>query len=168
MDPDAIMTDFARLEYAMIDFGPKHPTNPVPELQREIDEFFSEYPILRRDKGYVAFLETYSAAAVFWPNQELVIQIYGFSEEMTEHLLYPDEPLLEQGRFLRFAEVMIEEEEDVVGLSFAWEVTGQHSPGVYRQLRQGGADWKTTPYTLYASTFLNWLEEIVTKNGRLY
>jgi hypothetical protein len=169
MDLSVLMHRFTELEYASIGFGPRHPTAPNPMLQPNVDAFLAGNPYLKKDQGYVDFLETYSAAAVNWPNQELMIDIYGFTPEITIYLPDPDEPLTFNGSFFRFAESFVKtgpDKRDFVGLSFGFDSTGVQKPGVYRHVYLPGDDWKTLPFVWYKASFLEWLEDLVNKAGR--
>lgn len=77
----------SKLGYAAVGRGPKHPESPNLELQKEIDSFLEQYSFLRKDQGYIDFLEYYSGAMVDWPKGELVIAIFGFLEEISFHLI---------------------------------------------------------------------------------
>ncbi len=150
----------------LIDFGPKHYAAPNPSLQPEIDAFFEMYPALGRDAGYVEFLEVYSAAVVE-KYESLIVEIYGFSHEIATHVAHPDESLIEDGDFFRFAEILLLGKDDRgigIGLGFSFDLTGRRPSGVYRSIDQDG---KQTPHEWYCSTFLEWLEQVVQKKGDL-
>jgi hypothetical protein len=139
-------------------------------LQKEIDEFLQKNQILRNDQGYVDFLETYSAASVDWPNEMLIIQIYGFSPEITIEVAHPDEALVDKDGFFRFAEIILktgDTKKDFVGLSYAYDTTGKRPYGVYQSTLPYGADFRTIPYKSYGNSFLAWLKDVIEKKGKL-
>jgi hypothetical protein len=140
---------------------------PNIPLQADIDDFMHEYPLVARDPGYGEFLETYSAAVYISPNEELAVNVFGFSE-FTLHLLYPDESLVEQDRFHIFAEISLQESESAKGLLFAWDLTGEQKAGVYRSTRTSEADWEITLYTWYCKDFLTWLDALIKHKGKLF
>jgi hypothetical protein len=87
MDIHSLMKKFSNLGYASVGRGPKNTESPRPKLQKEIDNYLDEHPYLQNDSGYVDFLEHYSGARVDFPLCELVIDIFGFLEEIGFHLV---------------------------------------------------------------------------------
>jgi hypothetical protein len=172
MNLHELIEGFVNLGYASVGFGPRHPDMPVHKLQSEIEAFFTRYPSLQSDQGYVDFLLTYSAASIDWPDERLVMEIYGFSD-FTTSLPHPDEPLIDENGFFRFAEIQIGPilEDNTVGIEFAWDITGERRDGIYRRiLTMADYDrdaWKYITYTWYCGDFLEWLEDVVNKQGKL-
>jgi hypothetical protein len=171
MNLHEVMGRFVRLGNVTVGMGPKHPSGVATEVQEEIDTFLAKYPALRRDQSYVDFLEYYSAAAVDWPNEKLIIEIYGFSDEISLLIAHPDEPLLDEDGFYKFAEIMIKTGRKIVdsfGMEYAFDTTGERRAGVYHRVAPPRVYTETLPYEWYCSTFLEWLEHVVEKQGRLY
>lgn len=170
MHLDSLIQKFFDMGHATIGNGPKHPDSPNAALQSEITEFFSTYPVLAKDQGYVDFQEKYAGAVVDWPYDELTIVIHGFYD-FTEHVLYPDEPLIDDDGYFYFAEVITKtsagskDRQDIIGMGFAWDITGMRKPGIYRTVGQSGSD---TPNMWYCETFLEWLSDVVEKRGKLF
>jgi hypothetical protein len=165
------MIRFEQLGQTTVGRGPKHPVTPNLTLRSEIDGFFKEYPELAKDRGYVDFLERYSAATRWHEDDEFSVIIYGFSD-FTINLLYPDESLISQEKFFRFAEVGTKigdrKFEDEINLDFAWDVSGKQQQGVYRRIVPWDVDPKLILYSWYCDNFLTWLDALITNKGRLF
>jgi hypothetical protein len=171
IDLHEVMKHFITLGNVTVGMGPKHPSRVAREMQEEIDQFFARYPALHRDQSYVDFLEYYSAAFVGWPHRTLMISIYGFSEDVTIPIAQPDEPLVDEDGFHRFAEIIVKTGEgrsDFVGMEFAFDATGERKSAVYHRTAPMGVDSRTLPYEWYCDTFLEWLIQVVEKQGRLF
>ncbi len=168
MDLSELIKRFIALGYADVGYGPKHPRLSKPALQTEIDEFFQKNPILKTDQGYVDFLETYSAAQICWPDESLIVVIYGFSPDIML-VSQPDEPLIDKNNFFRFAEVIVKTgntKKDFVGLSYAFDITGNRPYGIYQQTLPYGADFKSVFYEWYCPSFNQWFKNLVETKGR--
>ena len=169
MDLHAVMAEFRKLGYVSIGQGPKHPQGN-PDLQHEIDEFLAQYSGIARDESFVEFLAYYSAAAVDWPHLELTIEIYGFSPDITFYIAHPDEPLLDEKGFYRFAEIVVEpgpKGEESIGGLYAFDVTGHRNPGIYQKVRVASALEVPIDYAWCSNSFLAWLSRVVQARGRL-
>src|SRR5262245_34495819 len=99
-----LMSEFMALGYATVGAGSKHPVMPAPELQSHIDEFLAENPSLKKDQSYVEFLEVYSGAAVDYPDFQLTVLIYGFSD-VSVTFLDPQILFVKPEGFIQFAEI---------------------------------------------------------------
>ena len=170
MDVHALVERFLRLPDATVGQGPRHPTEPVPELEAPINDFLEEYPFLCKDTGYVEFLKAYSGAYVLWPGDELVIDIFGFSE-VSSPVISEEYPVIDNEGYLTFCSVLYRVKpgggvENIQTLGFAFDATSQRRPGVYRQLvgRESGSPTKTE---WYCETFLELFHELIDKQGRL-
>lgn len=168
MDIHSLMKKFSNLGYASIGRGPKNTESPRSELQQEIDNFLDEHPYLRNDSGYVDFLEYYSGARVDFPEGELVIDIFGFLEEIGFHLIkdrFGESDIDEQGYFM-FCTTVVQVAKDSdpnneeLGLDYAFDATGKRTWGIYRVINYGEYEW-------YCSSFLEWLEKLIDKKGLL-
>lgn len=168
MDIHSLMKKFSRLDYAAVGKGPKHTESPRLELQQEIDNFLDEHPYLRYDSGYIDFLEYYSGARVDYPEGELVIDIFGFLEEIGFHLIkdrFGESDIDEQGYFM-FCTTVVQvaksenSNNEELGLDYAFDATGKRASGIYRVINYGEYEW-------YCSNFLEWLEKLIDKKGLL-
>jgi hypothetical protein len=177
-----LIAQLAALGPTQTGFGPKHPTAPQPQLQREIDAFFEQYPLLRRDQSYIDFLETYAAANVERPDESLSIYIYGFDSEMTTlYLPQPVESVIEQDGTFRFAEIALHLEPkrgNHIGIGFTYDLTGTRPAGVYRFTRfpeaefdpsyfPQGVKFQSSENSWYCGTFKEWLELVIQHTGVL-
>jgi hypothetical protein len=166
MDIHSLMQNFTELGYAAVGRGPKHPESPNLELQKEIDSFLEEYSFLRKDPGYIDFLEYYSGAMVDSPKEELVIEIFGFLEEISFHLIKDGGEVIDDDGFYVFciSVVRVGEGQDMenesIGLAYRFDATGTQRWGVYRSLEGGECEW-------YCDSFLEWLEKLIDKKGLL-
>ncbi len=169
MDLHEAVAAFRKLGYVSIGKGPKHPEGD-PEKQQEIDDFFEEYPAIARDRSFVSFLEFYSAAALAWPDYQLAIDIFGFSTDLTLNIARPEELLLDDEGFYRFAEINVRPgpngERMISGL-YAFDATNKRLCGVYQKVRVASAALVHTNYEWCCDSFLEWLSRVVEVGGRL-
>ncbi|AFZ27880.1 hypothetical protein Cylst_5903 [Cylindrospermum stagnale PCC 7417] len=166
MDIHSLMQKFTELGYVTVGRGPKHPESPSLELQKEIDSFLEQYSFLRKDPGYIDFLEYYSGAMVDWPKGELVIAIFGFLEEISFHLIKDGGEVIDDDGFYAFCTSVVrvgegqDMENESIGLGYTFDATGTRRWGVYRSIEGGECEW-------YCDSFLEWLEKLIDKNGLL-
>lgn len=166
MNIHSLMTRFTELGFASVGRGPKHPQSPRPELHEEIDNFLSQHPYLRKDNGYIDFLECYAGAMVDWPNGELVIDIFGFSEDVSLHLTQDEGSVIDDEGFYAFCSSVVrvdkdqESKHEYLGLGYAFDSTGTRKWGVYRCIEDEPCQW-------YCASFREWLKELIDKKGRL-
>jgi hypothetical protein len=59
-----LVSQFLSLGHAEVGHGPSHPTHPNPALAPLISSFLEQYPLLRKDRGYVEFLDIYAGAHI--------------------------------------------------------------------------------------------------------
>ncbi len=158
-----LMRQFETLGYATVGSGPDHQHNPQPEKKKEIEQFIEQHDFLRQAPDYVTFLFCYAAAAVYWPGGELTIEIYGFDENITAHLVLDQGflgPIIDtEGFFLFCGSRIWPVGEDPIYIDYAFDATGQRRWGVYRKI--------TGQYEWYCETFLDWLQVLIEKKGRL-
>jgi len=170
MDVHSLVNKFLELSEAEVDRGPQHPTEPDPELEAPVNDFLDQYPFLRQDAGYVEFLKAYSGAYVIWPDDQLLIDIFGFSE-VSSPIEVEEYPVVDNEGYLTFCSVAYRVKpgggvENIQTLGFAFDATSERKPGVYRQLvgREPGSptvtDW-------YCETFLELFRDLIDKRGRL-
>jgi hypothetical protein len=170
MDMHSLVKEFSEWRNAEVGQGPEHPTHPNPELKAAVDGFLEEYPFLYNDAGYVEFLKSYAGAHVNWPDDELVVDIFGFTEVSTE-FTEGEDPIIDKEGYLTFCLEFFRvqpgsEIESIQILTFAFDATLQRRPGIYRQVvgkRPG--DPVTTAW--YCDTFLEFLRDLIDKQGRL-
>lgn len=167
------MKQFQQLDYAVVGKEVKHPSSSNKELSNALSQFFSFFVKLTHDRDYVEFLEIYGGAAIIYPDYDFVLGINGTSLDVVENILYPDESLVEDGRFFRFADITIQPLDNlkaITGISFAFDISSQTRLGIYRKyvgpnisLEQG----LKQPYEWYCESFLNWLVKVIEVKGEL-
>lgn len=149
--------------------GPKHPEGN-PSLQQKIKQFLGEYPQIGRDDGFVEFLEYYSAASIDKPHEQLTLEIYGFSPDITLDISQADEPLIDEKGFFRFAEILVKpgpHDEKAIGGLYAFDCTGQRRRGIYQKIYLWSSNSETMNFEWYCETFINWLADVVESKGLL-
>jgi hypothetical protein len=157
-----------RIPGAVVGRGPHHPVEPEPSLALPIAEFLDGYPDVRRDGGYVEFLEKYAGAMIKNDDETQIVDILGFSDASTE-IMEMDGPIVDDNGFLLFAQGVFHiiadgKELDMYEHDFAFDASGDRRPGVYHSaatLRSQGQ-----PFTWYADDFDAWLAELVEKRGQ--
>ena len=170
MDLHCLVQRFSELDRARVGRGPRHLTQGNRSLEGALESFLKRYPFLKKDTGYVQFLECYAGAYLVWPEDELVIDIYGFSGVSTL-IVGEDGPIIDEDGYLTFSSVLFRIREgpgleNIQTLGFAFDATQQRKPGIYRQVvgREEGSpivtDW-------YGETFLEWFKDVMDKKGRL-
>jgi hypothetical protein len=165
MDIHELIRELAQFGTVETGHGPRHPTAPSPAFASEIAAFLDEYPFVKRDRGYVEFLECY-AGLLFWRAQDcLSLSIYGFDPDVSLHLAEGEGDIITREGFLTFADaaVPIEEgrfsSEDPQGAAFGFDATERRRWGVYRCS-------SNQPYEWYCETFEEWLGLLVSLRGR--
>lgn len=140
--------------------GPRHPTEPSRDLAPEIEHFLASYPFLRRDAGYVDFLEQYAGAHLVDPDDTVAVElpdrsyrvvadsveIFGFSHTVSLHIVDGDGegdnlPIVDTDGFLQVASlnVTLYKLDDLLpggsmlfgDKSIAFDATGKRPWGVY-------------------------------------
>jgi hypothetical protein len=170
LDIETLMRSFLDLGYAEIGNGPKHPAAPNPDLAAPVQAFLARFPILRRDQGYVDFLEYYAGASILWPHNDLVVDIFGFTE-VSSHLLETDGPIVDEHGYFWFCSEVIrlhpgfETRTTTAGLQFAFDTTQQRRWGIYRGI--DNEDSSRTEFAWYCESFLEWLNLLIENKGRL-
>jgi hypothetical protein len=137
--------------------GPRHPAAPDPALAPEIDAFLDRYPVLRRDPGYVAFLERYSGLYLSRDEDALALSIFGFDTDVALHIVEGEGDLL-IADFLPFAHAVVPLRAGSFnphdpGVAYAFDIGGSLPAGVYRNV-------KDHEFELCAPSFLDWLEQL--------
>ena len=171
-DIHEVMRAFASLPFAKVGHGPRHPTRPEPALGPVIEQFLEHYPIIRRDQGYVAFLECYAGASIADEEADRFVDIFGFSSVSTD-IQAIDGPLLDDEGFVTFCTAVFHPEPALGAetshdplaiweLDFAFDLTGDRRPGVYRALSHPG---RSEPYSWFTATFPEWLELLIRGRG---
>ncbi len=163
-DLDELLARLGRVGELQLGRGPKHPSEPEPALATDVVQLLAQYPFLRRDPGYVAFLERY-AGAVLWRDPNLLsLELFGFHPELSTHIVTGPGEIIEHG-FFTFCDMVVPRTPeapfaDPIGLGFGFDATQERRWGVYRLWGGGEADW-------YCDTFLEWLEKFIALDGRL-
>jgi hypothetical protein len=136
----------------------------------EVDKFLARYPALTRDRGYVEFLRSYAGASLLDSGHYLFVDIFGFTHASTQFSDI-DAPVVDEDGFLIFATVTYQRGEqkgrpDTIEFDFAFDVSGERSPVVYRYDTVTGRD--PTPFHPAATDFVSWLVEVVDRRGVLH
>ncbi|MEH2444617.1 MAG: hypothetical protein V7K18_02180 [Nostoc sp.] len=146
--------------------GPKHPTFPNTEQAQEIAEFLETYSFLKKDQGYVDFLESYAGLLLYRDSDFFSLGIYGFDEDVSLHLIKGEGELIDEAGMLTFADLALPLQEgdksadNLRGIGFGFDSTQQKTWGVYRSIDD-------QPYHWYCGSFLEWLEKLYNQKGRL-
>jgi hypothetical protein len=166
MDIHSLIGKMASLDGADIGRGPRHPTDPDPELAAIVEKFFAEYPFLRKDQGYVDFIECYAGAFINSQENDLVIDIFGLSKVST-NLLYGEDDIIDEDGFLGICGIAIGIDrgpgldKEIIGGGFSFDATQSRRPGIYRHLIVAPTEW-------YCEIFLELLDTLIEKRGRLF
>jgi len=158
-----VIKAFQNLGYTRIGKGPKHPEGDA-QRQAEIDEFLARYPQVKRDKSFVEFFEYYSALAIDWPNEALTLVVHGFSPDISLEIARPEEPLVDEKNFFRFAEIIVQpgpNGERAIGSLYAFDTTEQRRSGIYQKTKASGIHSPWPEFEWYCETFIEWLSRVV-------
>ena len=82
------------------------------------------------------------------------------------NVLYPDESLIKDNRYFRFAEVTVQPEQDpskISGISYYFDMISQDT-SIYRQIENGFIDQDPEQTS---DSFLEWLRLLVSVSARL-
>lgn len=159
-----LIEKITQIEGAEIDIGrgPKHLSNPNLELLQVTESYLRTFPFLKQDPSYVDFMEQYSGFCIYRENPYLAINGLGFAnvlEEVAgEFLAFGESSIVEDG-FLTFCDADISH----VGITFAYDVTGQKRWGIYRTkeiIEDAPIEWYW-----YCETFSQWLEIMIGSKG---
>lgn len=122
------------------------------------------YPFVAGAADWLAFLRRYGGGMLVRNEDMLSIGLYGFSHDVSLHLLEgPGEPV--EAGCLLFADVVLPRQpvsgitDDTVSLGFGFPADGARRFGVYR-VRGGHPEW-------YCDHFGEWLDQLVHARGRL-
>ena len=162
MDIDTLIQQLSSLGEAFVGKGPKHPTSPRPEIQPEISSLLTQYPFLEKDQGYVDYLEHYAGAVVDRPSGDLFISIFGLDEDVSLHLTRGEGPIVDNEGFFTFCDSVVrDQEQNDIGLGYVFDATGERRKGVYIVTEDS-----SEPHW-YCESFLQWLADIIQKEGKL-
>jgi hypothetical protein len=167
MNIDELVSLLEHLPGARVGRGPHHPKDPDRSLENQVSQFLDEYSALRRDTGYVEFLERYAGAMIKNLDETQIVDILGLSDVSTG-IFEMDGPLIDEDGFFLFSQCvfhLIEEGKlvDMYEYDFAFDTSRERPPGVYRcfsTLRGQGES-----YIWYTDNFYSWLAELVSKDG---
>jgi len=172
LDIHSLMQKFAELPNARVGQGPKRWPYPNPTLQKEIDDFLEQYPFLRRDQGYVDFLENYAGASADSSEEEtpsadeLVVDLFGFNDGIALHIVKDEGSIVSNKGFLCFCHTEVWnpelDPEFIVETNYLFDATEKRPSGIYRanSLNPEAVEW-------FGATFMEWLELLISKKGKL-
>lgn len=164
---DALVSAFSKLPEAEIGHGSDHPTSPTPSLREPINRYFEQYPFLRADESYMAFVYRYCGA--FAVSSEADIAIYVFAPAGYLHDPNADEAIDEDGYFIfGYTEFWCGEPriENGVLVGFGFDATGKRSRGIHRTvIRESKV---VEPWSWYCETFVEWLNLAIQNSGRFW
>lgn len=149
--------------------GPEHPTQPIRELQSEVDRFISDYPPILSDQGYVKFLKKYAGAYLENADATQIIDIFGFGGTSTD-IVDPEGSAADEDGFLIFAQCFYTEISDgklidSYEYDFAFSVRGDRPHGVYKAV---STLREPDPHFVYhVEDFCQWLQELIEVRGVL-
>lgn len=166
---DEAVSHFAALPGASVGHGPHHPTEPDVDVGLRVDEFLKAHPTLRRDPGYVEFLDKYAGAGIENDDVSQIVDVLGFTDVSTD-MEEMDGPVVDDEGFLMVAEAVYHLRDDgrttsTLQHAFAYDVTGERPPGIYRSLVT--SDQLEPNFAWAFDNFEAWLEEIVACEGWL-
>jgi hypothetical protein len=167
MNIDETISRLEHIPDARTGRGPRHPEAPDLSIEDQLVQFLGSYSILRRDSGYIEFLEKYAGAMIKNLDETQIVDVLGFSDASTG-MLEMDGPLVDEDGFILFAQcvfhIIVEGRlVDMYEYDFAFDASGERRPGVYRcssTLRSQGES-----YVWYADGFCSWLVELVDNGG---
>lgn len=178
-----IIENISQIEDAevSIGYGPKHPVHPQSDLTTIVTELFSRYPFLKKDQGYVEFMETFSGMYIYRPKVDISLHIFGFTNVSLQihkvdenFLLQGEKPIIEKG-FLGFCDADLFKEDppvggiktlaNTIGTGFAFDATGQRKWGIYRA--KNILEFEAIEMYWYCNTFLEWLDCLLRDKGNL-
>ena len=169
MQLHSLIQEFSKIKYSVIGKGPKHPDSPDINGEQELTQFLKDFPAFANDIPMIEFFEYYGTVEIFVPETpyaDFELIMYGFDEEISMSLAHPDESLEENG-FYRFAEVIVRKDDgDHVSANYAMNVDISRKQGIYYRVSSIATDSRTIPYRYHCSSFLEWLENIITHRGK--
>lgn len=164
---DDVMSRFSAIPGSSVGRGPRHPTNPDPDVGLRIARFLEAYPLLRRDAGYVEFLEKYAGASIENDDFSQIVDILGFTDASTD-IEEMDGPVVDSDGFLMVAEAVYHLREGgrntgTLQHAFAYDVTGDRAEGLYHSLV---STERLEPAFVYAlDSFEALLDDVVVREG---
>lgn len=166
---DDAMSQFAIIPGSSVGRGPRHRLEPNPGLEPRITRFLKTYPLLRRDDGYVEFLERYAGASIENDDFSQIVDILGFTDASTD-IEEMDGPMVDAEGFLMVAEAIyhLREGDRTTGTlqhAFAYDMTGTRPEGLYHSLVS--AEHPTPAFAYAFEGFQAWLEDVVAREGWL-
>lgn len=192
MDIHQIIRQIGTIDDAevFIGYGPKHPSTPDPTLEGIIQEYLGMYPFLRRDQGYIDFLETYAGLNIYREAVNVAVDIFGFCygissliEKTDQGFLWQGESSLVEDGFLIVSDAKLVFEEkrehhvsteptnNMVGVGFGFDTLGSRPWGVYRKSTVEPSRFRTyyppirDTWYWYCSSFTEWLQILLDTKG---
>jgi hypothetical protein len=162
---DDVVVRLSRVPGAVVGYGPGHPEHPNTAIEAVVRSFLDDYPLLRRDSGYVDFIQKYAGARIERAEDAVAVNIFGFADVSLD-MMETEGELVYDG-FLEFAQGIYQEDPEKIATSyqydFAFDVSGVREPGVYRA--HSTMTISGRPFTWYRADFLSWLDELVERSG---
>jgi hypothetical protein len=164
MNIDQLIDTFARMKGAEVGRGPQHPVLPDTTISTKLSEFIERYPFILQDNEYIEFLTKYSGAFCVNNQDGLTIDIWGLADGFS-NLLDEDGPVIDEDGYCLFAYILFNNQSTIdTEVDFKFDATGKRKWGIYRSVDDENgksiADW-------YCESFLDWLEQLILKNGKL-
>jgi hypothetical protein len=158
MSIDELAIRLSHLPGATLGRGPQHPREPDSSIADRVTGFLDTHAALRRDPGYVEFMQKYAGADLSPPDDSLFASILGFAEGVADIEEDMDGPVVDENGFLFFADWGFHAEVDGKlgshGHSFMFDASGGRRPGIYRYSWTPSANERAW----YADDFTTWLE----------
>ena len=169
-----LLSQFSKLDGAVIGQGPKHPQSPDATISAAVTAYFTDFPVLKRDQGYVDFMEAYAGASLLREDPFIALDIFGFTSassdliKIDDHCYWQGESnIVDKDGFLAFATLDYTRVSSNEGIAtvFAFDITDHREWGIYK------AEDITAPYDevavfrKYCDTFAGWLEAVLVGKG---
>src|SRR5262245_54689882 len=101
MDIHFLIQELAELGHIEAGHGPKHLISPNVAIADEIKSFLTDYSFLKQDHDYVDFLEYYAGLGLGKPEDDLLVDIYGFTN-VSSHMIELEGAIVDESGFLTF------------------------------------------------------------------
>ena len=162
---EALVTRLENLPSAEVGRGPLHPIAPNTALADRLADVLHELPFLHRYEDYVNFLQLYGAGGIFPDFRfEPFLGIYGIVPSITESILEPGVPVVDDDGYFVFAHSFSYVSTGFIYYAFSFDTHQDRSIGVYSKVR---IDKRRPfgPYRRYCTSFREWLRDAVDNLG---
>jgi hypothetical protein len=134
--------------------------------KKEIIRFYETYPAIQWDVYLIKFFESFLALDILDQDENIIACVFGFDQNVTESILNPDEPLINEDGFLRFSESSIKLRENIrIGFNFAYDITGKRPNFIYFRYSIAGIDSTKIKYRPFSNNFLEWVTQFRETKG---